>query len=54
VGEEAAETIIAAKNASHDEIVWEVADLWFHSLVLLEASGVPVADVWQELARRRR
>ena len=54
VGEEAAETIIAAKNGSHDEIVWEVADLWFHSLVLLEASGVPVEDVWRELARRRR
>lgn len=54
VGEEAAETIIAAKNASHDEIVWEVADLWFHSLILLEASGVPIEDVWAELARRRR
>jgi phosphoribosyl-ATP pyrophosphohydrolase/phosphoribosyl-AMP cyclohydrolase len=54
VGEEAAETIIAAKNGAHDEIVWEVADLWFHSLVLLEASGVPVRDVWAELARRRR
>ena len=54
VGEEAAETIIAAKNGAHDEIVWEVADLWFHSLVLLEATGVPVEDVFQELARRRR
>jgi phosphoribosyl-ATP pyrophosphohydrolase/phosphoribosyl-AMP cyclohydrolase len=53
VGEEAAETIIAAKNDAHDEIVWEVADLWFHSLVLLEASGVPVQDVWAELERRR-
>jgi len=53
VGEEAAETIIAAKNGAHDEIVWEVADLWFHSLVLLEASGVAVEDVWAELARRR-
>jgi phosphoribosyl-ATP pyrophosphohydrolase/phosphoribosyl-AMP cyclohydrolase len=54
VGEESAETIIAAKNGAHDEIVWEVADLWFHTLVLLEASAVPVSDVWQELARRRR
>ena len=53
VGEESAETIIAAKNGSHDEIVWEVADLMFHALVLLEASGVPASDVWQELARRR-
>ena len=54
VGEESAETIIAAKNGSHDEIVWEVADLWFHSLILLESTGVPVEDVFQELARRRR
>jgi phosphoribosyl-AMP cyclohydrolase / phosphoribosyl-ATP pyrophosphohydrolase len=54
VGEESAETIIAAKNGDHDEIVWEVADLWFHTLVLLESTGVPVADVWQELARRRK
>lgn len=54
VGEEAVETIIAAKNGTHDEIVWEVADLWFHSMVLLEASGVPIQDVWAELARRRR
>jgi len=54
VGEESAETIIAAKNGAHDEIVWEVADLWFHSLILLEATGVPVSDVFQELARRRK
>jgi phosphoribosyl-AMP cyclohydrolase / phosphoribosyl-ATP pyrophosphohydrolase len=54
VGEEAAETIIAGKNGSHDEIVWEVADLWFHSLILLEATGVPVDDVFGELARRRK
>ncbi len=54
VGEEAAETIIAGKNGSHDEIVWEVADLWFHSLILLEATGVSVGDVFQELARRRK
>ncbi len=54
VGEEAAETIIAAKNGAPDEIVWEVADLWFHSLVLLEATGVSVADVWAELERRRK
>jgi phosphoribosyl-ATP pyrophosphohydrolase len=54
VGEESAETIIAAKNGAHDEIVWEVADLWFHTLVLLEAAGVSVDDVWAELARRRK
>lgn len=54
VGEEAVEAIIAAKGGSHDEIVWEVADLWFHTVVLLEATGTPAADVWRELARRRR
>jgi len=54
VGEESAETIIAAKNGAHDEIVWEVADLWFHSLILLEATGVPAQDVFRELARRRQ
>lgn len=54
VGEEATEVVIAAKNAAHDEIVWEVADLWFHSLVLLEACGVPPTDVYAELDRRKR
>ena len=53
IGEEAAETIIAAKNGAHDEIVWEVADLWFHTLILLESTGVPTADIWAELGRRR-
>jgi phosphoribosyl-ATP pyrophosphohydrolase/phosphoribosyl-AMP cyclohydrolase len=54
VGEESAETVIAAMKGDHDEIVWEVADLWFHSLVLLEASGVSPADVYAELAKRRK
>ena len=43
-----------AKNGDDGEITWEVADLWFHSLVLLAASGLRPADVWQELDRRRR
>jgi phosphoribosyl-AMP cyclohydrolase / phosphoribosyl-ATP pyrophosphohydrolase len=54
VGEEAAESIIAAMKGEHAEIVWEVADLWFHSLVMLEAAGVPPADLYAELARRRK
>jgi phosphoribosyl-ATP pyrophosphohydrolase/phosphoribosyl-AMP cyclohydrolase len=54
VGEEATEAVIAAKNGDHDQIVWEVADLWFHSLVMLEACGISPADVWAELERRRR
>ncbi|MER3486284.1 MAG: phosphoribosyl-ATP diphosphatase, partial [Chloroflexota bacterium] len=46
IGEEATEVVIAAKNQSHEEIAFEVADLWFHSLVLLAATGVPLEDVW--------
>jgi phosphoribosyl-ATP pyrophosphohydrolase/phosphoribosyl-AMP cyclohydrolase len=54
IGEEATEVVIAAKNADRGEITWEVADLWFHSLVLLAASGLTPADIWQELDRRRK
>ena len=54
IGEEATEVVIAAKNASAAELTWEVADLWFHSLVLLAANGLTPADIWQELERRRR
>ena len=54
IGEEATEVVIAAKNADHGEITWEVADLWFHSLVLLAASGLTPADIWHELDRRRK
>ncbi|PXF32973.1 phosphoribosyl-ATP pyrophosphatase [Pokkaliibacter plantistimulans] len=56
VGEEATETIIAAKDAklSGDtaEVVYETADLWFHSLVMLSHLGVSSDAVLQELARR--
>jgi phosphoribosyl-ATP pyrophosphohydrolase/phosphoribosyl-AMP cyclohydrolase len=54
IGEEATEVVIAAKNGRASEITWEVADLWFHSLILLAASRLSPADVWQELERRRR
>ena len=54
VGEEATEAVIAGLKGSHDEIVMEVADLWFHSLVMLEATGVPPADIFAELAKRRK
>lgn len=53
IGEEAAEVIIAAKNASADELSYELADLLYHSLVLLEAQGLPAQAVWRELQRRR-
>lgn len=52
VGEEATEVVIAVKNADAAEIRWEAADLLFHLLVLLRASGTPVSDVEAELARR--
>jgi phosphoribosyl-ATP pyrophosphohydrolase/phosphoribosyl-AMP cyclohydrolase len=55
--EEAGETVIAAKNQSFSEgqqVVGEVADLWFHTLVLLAACGLSPQDVWEELRRRRR
>ncbi|MEW5972162.1 MAG: phosphoribosyl-ATP diphosphatase [Pseudomonadota bacterium] len=52
VGEEAAETIIAAIQGDRDQLVYETADLWFHSLVLLAEAGIPPQAVLDELARR--
>lgn len=52
IGEEAAETIIAAKNADDPALVYEVADLWFHTLVLLAHRGLSHQAVLDELQRR--
>lgn len=52
VAEEAAETIMAAKDGERDKIIYETADLWFHSLVLLAQQGIRPEDVLNELARR--
>ena len=52
IGEEATETVMAAKDGDPARIVAEVADLWFHCLVALEFHGLSVADVLAELARR--
>lgn len=52
VGEEAAETIIAAKGGDREQIVYETADLWFHTLVMLANAGLHPNDVLNELARR--
>ncbi|MDW8214174.1 MAG: bifunctional phosphoribosyl-AMP cyclohydrolase/phosphoribosyl-ATP diphosphatase HisIE [Roseiflexaceae bacterium] len=52
IGEEAAEVIIAAKNGSSSEIAWEIADLMYHLLVLLQHQGMTIEDVWAELRRR--
>ncbi len=54
VGEETAEVIIAAKNAAPDEIRYEVADLFYHLLVMLEERGVDLAEIAGELADRRK
>jgi len=53
VGEESAETIIAAKNDEDARLTAEAADLLYHLLVLLVARGVSLADIAQELASRR-
>lgn len=52
VGEEATETVMAAKDGDAQKVVYEVADLWFHSIVALSAFGLKPADVLNELARR--
>jgi len=52
IGEEATETVMAAKDGDPGRITAEVADLWFHCLVLLARHGLSPADVLAELARR--
>ncbi len=52
IGEEATETVMAAKDGEADKIVYETADLWFHSMVLLAHQGLGPEDVLQELQRR--
>ncbi len=52
IGEEATETVMAAKDGVPEKIVYEVADLWFHTLVLLAREGLGPDDVLAELQRR--
>ena len=56
IGEEATEVVMAAKDADHGgdrtKIVYEVADLWFHSMIALAHYGLSPADVVAELERR--
>jgi phosphoribosyl-ATP pyrophosphohydrolase/phosphoribosyl-AMP cyclohydrolase len=55
VGEEAVEVVTAALGGEGDaRVVEEIADLWFHTVVLLGERGIPVAAVMDELARRHR
>jgi phosphoribosyl-ATP pyrophosphohydrolase len=52
IAEEAAETIMAAKDGDRLHLVWEVTDLWFHSMILLSQFGLSVDDVMSEFRRR--
>ena len=52
IGEEATETVMAAKDGDADKIIYEVADLWFHTMVLLAQQGLEPQQVVNELARR--
>lgn len=54
VGEECAETIIASKNNSKEEILYEMADLWYHCLVLLVNHGITPGELFGELQKRRK
>ena len=52
IGEEATETVMAAKDGEADKIIYEVADLWFHTMLLLAQQGLEPQQVVDELARR--
>lgn len=52
IGEEATETVMAGKDGDADKIIYETADLWFHSMVLLAQQGLRPEQVLDELGRR--
>ena len=52
VGEEATETAVAGKGGDRDEVVYEVADLFFHVLILLGYYDIPPEKIYSELSRR--
>ncbi len=52
VGEEAGETIIGAKNGDKNELIYETADLWFHSMITLAYFDISPKDIYKELGRR--
>lgn len=52
IGEEATETVMAAKDGDRTRIVAEMADLWFHAMIVLAAYGLKPQDVLDELERR--
>ena len=52
IGEEATETVMAAKDGDAEKIIYETADLWFHTLVMLADQGLGPQQVLDELQRR--
>ncbi|RUM83427.1 MAG: phosphoribosyl-ATP diphosphatase [Candidatus Thioglobus sp.] len=52
IGEESAEVIIAAKDNDQNKIIYEVADLWFHTLVLLRHKDIKIDKIQDELSSR--
>lgn len=51
--EEAGEVLMASKDGGGEHLIYEVADLWFHNMILLTHHGLRVEDVLAELARRQ-
>lgn len=54
VGEETSEVIIGAKNKNKDELIYELSDLIYHTLVLMVSEGVTIDDIKQELTKRHK
>lgn len=52
VGEEATEVVMAAKDGNREHLIYEMADLWFHSMVVLAQAGIRPEEVLLELQRR--
>ncbi|NYT52414.1 MAG: phosphoribosyl-ATP diphosphatase [Candidatus Vesicomyosocius endoextente] len=52
ISEESTEVIMATKDGSNDKIIYEIADLWFHTLVLLSFKKIKVEQITNELSRR--
>ncbi|MBI3600648.1 MAG: phosphoribosyl-ATP diphosphatase [Nitrospinae bacterium] len=52
IAEEASEVVIGSKNDKKEEIIWEIADLWFHSLILLGYHDILPQDIYNELQKR--
>ena len=52
IGEEATEVVLAAKDNNSPQIIYEIADLWFHTLILLASHGLRPEEVLTELDRR--